>query len=416
MSELPVSHVLFPTEMAACPVCGSVEFEPVCDQVPHLKFFGRGATLETNLHVVICRRCGLLMQNPRLAAADIEALYRETVHYEVGTPDLERPGRSAVARKQIDYALGSGSLPDASSCIAEIGCAGGLLLEMLKETGATLVGVDLSEADCESVCSKGMVGVCGAWEEVDFPFSPDLMFACHVLEHTSAPDTFLTRIAQCLKPSGHVYLEVEDMRQPRAHLASVFMLEHLYYFTARTLTSLLRRCGLEPVRIEECDDNPPGSGMDYPVVRCVAAPRVSARRVGIESDYRASKEILEHYLGSLRLCQEELLDRVRSSVDRWRAEGKAFGIFGTGGHTQQLLVMLPELPTEPLLRAFLDNNQALSGSSFLGTPVAHPSQAAAMGIRAILISSREFEQEIYENLLPLQAQGVEIARIYGESM
>jgi 2-polyprenyl-3-methyl-5-hydroxy-6-metoxy-1,4-benzoquinol methylase len=375
-----------------------------------------GVTLETNLHVVICPRCGLLMQNPRLALADIEALYRETVHYEVGTPDLERPGRRAVARKQIDYALGSGSLPDPSYCIAEIGCAGGLLLEMFKETGATLVGVELSEADCESVRSKGIVAVCGAWEEVDFPFNPDLVFACHVLEHTPAPDAFLTRIAQCLKPSGHVYLEVEDMRQPRVQLASVFMLEHLFYFTLHTLTGLLRRCGLEPVRIEECDDNPPGSGMDYPVVRCVAAPRVSARRLGIESDYGASREMLEHYLGSLRLCQEELLERVRSFVDRWRAAGKAFGIFGTGGHTQQLLVMLPELATEPLLKAFLDNNQALSGSSFLGAAVAHPSEAVAMGIRAILISSREFEQEMYEDLLPVQAQGVEIARIYGESV
>lgn len=415
MSELPVSHALFPTEMAVCPVCGSAEFEPVYEQVPHLKFFGRGVTLETNLHVVICPTCGLLMQNPRLAAADIEALYRETVHYEVGTPDLERPGRRAVARRQIDYALGSGSLPDPSHCIAEIGCAGGLLLEMFRETGATLVGVELSEADCESVRSKGIVAVCGAWEEVDFPFSPDLVFACHVLEHTPTPDLFLARIAQCLKPSGRVYLEVEDMRQPRIQLASVFMLEHLFYFTPQTLTGLLRRCGLEPVLIEECDDNPPGSGMDYPVVRCVAAPSVS-RRLGIESDYAASREMLEHYFQSLRLCQGELLDRVRSFVNRWRAEGKAFGIFGTGGHTQQLLVMLPELATEPLLRAFLDNNRALSGSSFLGAPVAHPSEAVAMGIRAILISSREFEQELYEDLLPLQAQGMEIARIYGESV
>lgn len=46
-------------------------------------------------------------------------------------------------------------LPD--MCVAEIGCSGGHLLEMLKPTGAKLVGVELSTTDCEHARRRGIV-------------------------------------------------------------------------------------------------------------------------------------------------------------------------------------------------------------------------------------------------------------------
>src|SRR5688572_7890879 len=202
---------LTPTERIACPVCESAQLTDVDTQQPHLKFFGRGVLLRTELHVTMCDTCGLLLQSPRLSSQMIQDLYRRTAHYEVGTCGIDRPQRDAVARLQIDFACKGGLSLDARSVVAEIGGSGGHLLELLKSTGATRIGVELSERDCEFARAKGITMICGAWEDVEFPYQADLIFASHVLEHVSAPDRFLRKIADSLNPSGLVYLELENM-------------------------------------------------------------------------------------------------------------------------------------------------------------------------------------------------------------
>lgn len=108
MNRTAVIERIFPSERVDCPLCGSEDFEPVYDQASHLKFFGRGMVLDTELHIAMCGRCELLRQNPRLSKADIQRFYQETAPYDVGTPAEVRPGRIAVARVQIEYACRGG--------------------------------------------------------------------------------------------------------------------------------------------------------------------------------------------------------------------------------------------------------------------------------------------------------------------
>lgn len=111
--------------------------------------------------------------------------------------------------------------------------------------------------------------------------------------------------------------------------------------------------------------------------------RYNDRRFPVQHDGRSRKA------ERAPLDGERYRTRLLPLVARWREAGTRVAIFGTGPHTRELLVAVPELRTTNLV-AFLDSRPSEHGTRYEGTPVVSPDWASTH-VDVVLCSSYEHE-------------------------
>ncbi len=151
--------------------------------------------------------------------------------------------------------------------VLDFGCGGGLFLGMLRERGASVLGMDFSIPALRVAWrAQGVPSVCGTL--VKPPLAPASCAAItmfHVLEHLEDPAEYLKAARDLLRPGGRLIVQV-----PNAACWQFLLLgenwsgldvpRHLLNFRVPDLESLLDFCGFEVVRRKffSLRDNPAG--------------------------------------------------------------------------------------------------------------------------------------------------------------
>ncbi|MDR2020804.1 MAG: class I SAM-dependent methyltransferase [Treponema sp.] len=214
---------------------------------------------------VRCRNCGLVQMNPQPVPEEVRRRYRE------GHGDdylsYERANEASFLRLQKLSLAGAGFyrleqtlLPVPSGTerprILDIGCATGALLETLRERGWEVRGIEISGPQAEY--ARRVRGL----EVLELPLEesrlPDRFFqavlASHLIEHLNNPASFVREAGRVLAPGGRFYVSTPNIAGFQARLfrerwrSAIF--DHLYLFSVRTLSELLRSAGfiIEKVR------------------------------------------------------------------------------------------------------------------------------------------------------------------------
>lgn len=104
--------------------------------------------------------------------------------------------------------------------------------------------------------------------------------------------------------------------------------------------------------------------------------------------------------------------KIAELVERWKAEKKRVVVYPAGSHTSDLF------RATSLLQANIvglgDSNQMIEGDEMWGKLVVSPSSLAQLRPDIILISSPQFENEIWNSLHSLLPAQVELVRLYSE--
>lgn len=144
--------------------------------------------------------------------------------------------------------------------ILEIGCASGYLSEQLTKKGCIISGIEINPREAEKAtrfCQEVVVG------DVESPATLkkiketfDLIILADVLEHLRDPESVLGRLLKFLNEEGRVIISVPNI----AFLTNRLLLlkgqfdytewgvmdkTHLRFFTRDSITTLIKRCGLE---------------------------------------------------------------------------------------------------------------------------------------------------------------------------
>jgi len=233
-----------PLEHKACNQCGAHD--------ARLLFVKQGYRL------VQCTHCALaFIDNPPTT----EALAR---HYSAaaGYHDALRDPLSrayaemeAVARqhlKVVSRAAQRGHLLD-------VGCSSGLFLDQARAAGFGVTGIEYSDASAEFARNHFGIDVkAGAVADADFAReSFDIVTMFDVIEHVPDPSADLRKIYNLLKPGGLFVVSTPDIDGlfPRASYAAAGMIDHwphpeppshLFQFSKKTLSAMLRKTGFEP--------------------------------------------------------------------------------------------------------------------------------------------------------------------------
>ncbi|MCG6553554.1 MAG: class I SAM-dependent methyltransferase [Candidatus Magnetominusculus sp. LBB02] len=131
--------------------------------------------------------------------------------------------------------------------ILDIGCGRGLFLNVMKDDGWQVAGVEFDEDAASSAASYyGIEVISGEPHTWNFvPASFDVITLNHVLEHIPDPKGLVAACNRLLKAGGLLVIAVPDLGGTQAQVGKInwFHLDvpyHLYHFTNKGISSLLR--------------------------------------------------------------------------------------------------------------------------------------------------------------------------------
>jgi hypothetical protein len=175
------------------------------------------------------------------------------------TPEAEfTPQVIDIVSNTRDYVREITGLPETFT-YHDVGCGFGAGVWAARQLGLSATGneanrawVDAANPHCDGALSAEPL------EEVlaGLGYEVDLFFCAHVLEHVADPQSILALMAHHISARGAAYLCVPNTHSLRAMLggrrgdpAYQFPM-HLNYFTPKSLCTMLRTVGLEPIQIE----------------------------------------------------------------------------------------------------------------------------------------------------------------------
>jgi SAM-dependent methyltransferase len=185
---------------------------------------------------------------------------------------LEQAYRRFVLRDHLAFV--ERALRDAKEdgIVLDVGCGGGLFLQMLTERNKRKgVGLDFS-LDAASVAKRaGVPAVCATLSRA--PIAPGSCAAVtmfHVLEHLYDPATYLESARELLRPNGRLIVQVPNAACWQFLLFGerwngIDVPRHLINFRLSDLEMLLDNCGFEVLRYKHFSlrDNPAGMATSF---------------------------------------------------------------------------------------------------------------------------------------------------------
>jgi SAM-dependent methyltransferase len=221
--------------------------------------------------IVECRDCRLIRLSPQPSPQELRAYYPPDYWFvpESNAADrLEQWYRRLVMRDHLRFAERALRESEETGPVLDVGCGGGLFLQMLAERQSRpVIGLDFS-LDAASVAWRrsGVPAVCASLTRA--PLKAESCAAVtmfHVLEHLFDPGTYLDAARELLQPDGRLIVQV-----PNAACWQFLVLgerwngvdvpRHLINFRLADLDLLLDNCGFEVLRHKHFSlrDNPAG--------------------------------------------------------------------------------------------------------------------------------------------------------------
>jgi len=393
-----------------CPACGHESISCLSPAETRKISLTDGDEMSVSLGVFGCDFCGILFLNPRLSSNALNYYYYHQSRIPRTSLEAKSPF-SILMDIQIDFINKTKSLSSCES-VLEIGCAEGFFLKKINDFNLKkkkIYAVELSKNYIQQarLNIENCIFYDSKFEDANINHKFDLIIVRHVLEHLNSPRDTLIKARELLSNNGIIYIEVPDAYTIKPSINNYFHHEHLSYFTKVTLNKLLYAVGLEPTSLEEFNENPVDSGFAYPVLR-VICKKSQPKEIPLEKDY--AKKLFYRYKNNLDVYFNKLFTPLLLEIKRIQNIRHSIAIFGAGPHTMDLLQLF--LPHNIKINLIFDNNPNKQNKNFCNILVVAPTLDNLVKVDFILISSAEFENEIFNQLIELNFPSKNILRIY----
>jgi SAM-dependent methyltransferase len=240
--------------VSACALCGEgPDSPPLAPLVRDIEDYEYGVPWRSELWA--CGRCGLVMQEPRVTAADVPKLYPSSyLAHSAGSRGRGLYGRLKGILARREAGLLARHVPQDGRVI-EIGCGNGRFLAVLHEVrpDIALAGVDIEDVGMGDL---PVTFYHGQLEQVAIePASFDAVYCSNLIEHVPDPGAFLRKCREILKPGGVIVGITPDHLSLDRYVfgrywAGYHYPRHTFVFNHRNIRSILEQAGFEVARIK----------------------------------------------------------------------------------------------------------------------------------------------------------------------
>jgi 2-polyprenyl-3-methyl-5-hydroxy-6-metoxy-1,4-benzoquinol methylase len=218
-------------ELRNCPVCDSLDSKQV-------------AIRPDRLIVSECNKCSMVYLAAIPNANQLADFYRDYHSFKGFSYG------SALARLRdrfsndphLSILEATGGLSGETLC--EIGCSYGRFLDRCKSNGALVHGVELNDDALQSLHRRGFKASAEFPDGIQF----DVVCAFQLFEHLASPNQLMAQISRSMRPDGRLLLSMPNGGEigvvGPTWLGFRVDLEHLNYFSVRTIANLMYRHGL----------------------------------------------------------------------------------------------------------------------------------------------------------------------------
>ncbi|ACQ52080.1 hypothetical protein G8E05_04375 [Clostridium botulinum] len=100
----------------------------------------------------------------------------------------------------------------------------------------------------------------------------------------------------------------------------------------------------------------------------------------------------------------------------YRSSKKNIGIYGTGNHTEVMLKYYEKyIGKLDFNMFFFNSNSQLWGKNYLNRKIYNPKEIGNLNLNRVIISSFQFQEEIYKSIEKYKEKGINIVKIYEEN-
>lgn len=202
----------------------------------------------------------MVHMNPQPVAAEVARRYQEShgadyLSYELANEKTFLNLQELALGDAGFAALEKDLLSKGRPAILDVGCATGALLEILRERGWETTGVEICTPAQEYAREVRKLDVRALpLEDQHFPgHTFDVVLASHLIEHLNDPCAFIQEVRRILLPGGYFLVTTPNIGGFQAKLfknqwrSAIF--DHLFLFSIKTLSRLLRRSGFAVVQV-----------------------------------------------------------------------------------------------------------------------------------------------------------------------
>jgi 2-polyprenyl-3-methyl-5-hydroxy-6-metoxy-1,4-benzoquinol methylase len=242
-------------ERVPCNLCGSWEFRELHPAAERRNGHGNPGDLYACTStsygicgpIVKCARCDLVYQSPIPSSAEIGDAYDGVVDERY---EQERSGRIETFGRD----LAALHRHERGGRLLDVGCHLGLFLEVARDAGWDVTGVEPSRWSVERARMRGLDVRHGTLDSVRFPENFfDAVTMWDVVEHLANPLAALRRTHRLLRPDGLLALSTMNVDALFPRLVGRrwpwYMQMHLVYFSRRTLLNMLTKAGFRVVEM-----------------------------------------------------------------------------------------------------------------------------------------------------------------------
>lgn len=373
--------------MRTCEICSSHEPRLLHRQT----FLFPGTDRKSHYDVVACGRCGFVYADDIPSRAEQDAYYEDSGRH---LHAAHLPAGLAEAHRAF-FGFIRGQLPELGreTSVLDVGSSMAHFLNLFKQDGFNdLLGLEPSAM--ASRLARESYGI-EVLPTTLGEFRPGRRFGlvtlCGVLEHLVSLSEVVSDIGRLLDERGYLFVAVPDAgsfgeREPREPFLE-FAMEHINFFTRRSLDNLFLSHGLRPVAsTSQWNDFYANSyllALYTPEGASVAAPVHDTAGPDSVSRYIA--------MSNARLAG------VSAKIDTL-AETRAPVVVWGAGSLASRLCATTRLPDCNLL-AFVDANPQLHGQSLLDRPIHPPDWIDRHREATIFVASYVYGEEIRRSLI-----------------
>ncbi len=290
-----------------------------------------GPELMFPLEVAFCPDCTLVQI---LETVDPDVLFgRGFPYFSSFSPALLEHSRENALDLIDQRGLGPRSF------VIEVASNDGYLLRNFVEAGIPVLGIDPAEAQVLAAREAGVDSLCAFFDRrlagqlLDEGKTADVIIANNVLAHVADTHGFIAGLADLVKESGVIVIEVPYIRHliEQCEFDTIY-LEHLCYFSVTALDRMFRAHGLFLNNLERLDIH--GGSLrlyvePYEQVQSIVRTHLAAETADGLDDFS--------YYRDFAIRVADLCTRLRDLLARLKAEGHRLAAYGAAAKGSMLL-------------------------------------------------------------------------------